>query len=180
MELTRVPDPLHPGRCKGIKQGQGQCMNFAVSEAGFCELHLPSLKFNQNKQEIRNYRLTKFQARMEEFADSDKVKSLREEIGIMRLMIEEVVNRCKDNTELILMSGKISDMIMKAEKLVTSCHRLEQSTGLLLDKPAILQLAAVLIEIIHAHITDESAMESISEQIITTIVRAQPAKEETR
>lgn len=174
---TRVPDPLHPCRCQAITISAGQCMNFAVTETGFCEDHTRGREGHQQRAEIRNYRLTKWQARVEEFADSDKVKSLREEIGLIRMIIEEVVNRCKDNTELILMSGKISDMVMKAEKLVVSCHKLEASTGLLLDKTAILQLASLLIEIINQYIKDETVMQSISDQIVQTIIRAQPVKE---
>jgi hypothetical protein len=174
----RVSDPLDPNRCTGMAPN-GQCMNFAVNERGTCAVCSTNHVAGQKRAEIRNYRLTKFQARVEEFADSDKVKSLREEIGLIRMMIEEVVNRCKDNTELILMSGKISHLVSQAEKLVVSCHKLEQSTGLLLDKTAILQLAGVIIQIISEYVLDEGVMQIVSDKIIESIIRAQPVKELT-
>lgn len=175
----RVTDPECLGRCQAVIPSTGQCMEMAET-GDYCRKHAGASQYRADKNEVRNYRLGKFQARVEQFADSDKIKSLREEIGLVRMIIEEVVNRCNNSTELILMSGKISSLITQAEKLVNSCHRLEQSTGLLLDKTAILQLAGLIIEIINAHVHDEAVMQDISDKIITAIVQAQPAEPMTK
>ena len=172
-----IKDDLDPRRCQVVIAAKGQCRNVSMDGSGFCQQRGSRNRAAIAKQEIYNYRLTKFQARMEEFANSDKVKSLREEIGLIRIMIEEIVNRCKDATELILMSGKISHLIMQAEKLVVSCHKLEASTGLLLDKTAVLQLAGVIINIIHQHVTDEKVIELVSDQIVNSIIEAQPSRD---
>ena len=58
------------------------------------------------------------------------------------MILEEVLNKCKDSKDLILKSSVISDLVVKVEKLVSSCHKMEGSMGQLLDKSAILQFAA--------------------------------------
>lgn len=58
---------------------------------------------------------------------------------------------------------------MKIDKLVNSCHRLEQSTGLLLEKQAAMTLGDALVEIISTHIEDEDTIFQIAEDIINKI-----------
>src|SRR2546421_361414 len=82
--------------------------------------------------------IAKWQTRLDEFADNDKIKSLREEIGVLRILLEETMSRCHDTNELLLYSNKISELVIKIEKVVASCHRLENATGMLLDKSAAL------------------------------------------
>jgi hypothetical protein len=117
----------------------------------------------------RLYRLAKWQGRINEIADHEGVKSLREEIGILRMMLEETMGRCQDQTDLLLYSSKISDLVMKIEKVVSSCHRLEASTGMLLDKAAALHLASVMVEIISEYVNDDSAIDSIAGKIVQAI-----------
>lgn len=170
--ITKITDDDDPERCQGVTH-MGQCRCRAVYE-GMCKIHDKHGSRKIAKTEVSNYRLNKWQARVDEFAESDKVKSLREEIGITRILIEEIINRCQNSTELILMSGKISDLVMKSEKLVSSCHRLEAATGALLDRTAILQMAGVLVEIIGEHIKDDNVLAQISERILLAVAPAEP------
>lgn len=175
-ELT-VAVPNSAIQCSGVN-AYGQCKfnGEYQSKDGlfYCKIHAHQLPRQQNNQAIRNYRLTKWQARIDEFSNNDSVKSLREEIGIVRMMLEEIINRCENTTDLILMSNKIGDLVMKAEKLVSSCHRLEASTGALLDKSTLIHLANILVEIVSEHIKDDLILDNISERILTTIKTASP------
>jgi hypothetical protein len=119
-----------------------------------------------NNAAIRNYRLQRWRQRVGEMADSSSVKSLREEIGILRVVLEEMLNQCTDTTELLLYSHRISDLVMKVEKLVTSCDKLENRLGLLLSKDAVLQLATTYVQIINNHVTDPEVIESISTEML--------------
>jgi len=92
------------------------------------------------------YRLAKFQARVNELKEHNDVKSLRNEIGILRMILEEKMNRASNESELILMAGPLSDLVMKIEKLVSSCQRLENSLGNLLDKQQMKNIASQLMQ----------------------------------
>ena len=124
----------------------------------------------QSKQDsMRNYNLTKWRAQVSQKTDNEGIKSLRDEIGILRVVLEERLNRCADATDLILQSGPISDMVMKIERVVTSCHKLEGSMGSLLDKQAILQFATLVIGIISEEVADDASIERISDRLLAAV-----------
>lgn len=160
-------DADSPERCLHTNHRNTQCMYRKIPGKEFCSKHYN----NYTKEKVRNYRLSKWQARVEEFSDSSELKSLREEIGILRLTLETVLGRCQDDHELVLYSNRISDMVLKIEKLVSSCHRLEMSTSMLLDKTLVLQIANVIIEIIGNHVKDSTVLDTISDEIIQTILK---------
>lgn len=164
-----------PRRCHG-KTAQGQCQIRALDGSVYCAVHNGPIERVQAKEAARNYRLQQFRERVSEFADNDQVKSLREEIGILRLMMETIINRCEDANQLIIYSNKIADMTTRIEKLVVSCHRLEERTGMLLDKSAIIQLAGVIVEIIGRHDIPEDILQAISEEILQEIQNTHVAK----
>lgn len=160
-----------PHRCQATVK-YGQCPFKQIEGCQFCPMHGGASQLNALKAESqRQYRLAKWKDRLGEFADNDQVKSLREEIGILRILMEETMNMCKTSDDLLLYSGKISDLALRIEKVVSSCHRLEASTGMLLDKTAALHLASVIVKIISDHVTDEDAIDKISSQIIEEITK---------
>lgn len=143
MELERWTHDCDDPRCDFMLNNGQQCGNKAAAGVSRCALH------GANKQQAaaenkskRNYRLAKFQKRVNEFADNDRLKYLNEEIGVLRIMLEERWNQCTDSHELILSSGPITDLVMKIEKLVSSCHKLESQLGGLLSKAQIKNIAA--------------------------------------
>lgn len=175
-------EPNDPRRCQCVT-GQGQCTNKAIDGSSYCGAHGGNNAAKVLTQKnLSGYRLAKYQNRLAEFADSDKLKSLRDEIGILRILIEERFNyACKTDTDLLLQSGPLADLIMKVEKLVSSCDRIESKLGLMMDKTQVMQLATEVVEIISQFVTDEATLTEIAEKIATTIDRlAQPKINETR
>lgn len=171
--IEKAPYPEHPNRCQGIKHHQGQCTNLAAAYSSFCLCHGGNRGAEaQEKRAVSNYRLTKWQARLEEKTSKTEIKSLRDEIGILRVLMEETLNKCHTDMDLILNSSKIADLAMKIEKLVASCHKLEGSMGKLMDKSAILQFAAEIVDIIGRELEgDETKISAIGEQIFTAVGR---------
>lgn len=161
----------HPHRCQAV-HGQGQCRNLAVKlDSGYgknCMAHGGNNQVAKEKAaSLRNYRLTKWNAKVQRFGNQPEIKSLRDEIGILRLLMEERLNRCNDAQDLILQSAPISDMVMKIEKVVASCHKLEGSMGQLLDKQAILQFAQQVIGIVARELEgEEQKIDAIAEGIL--------------
>jgi len=175
-KFVRWNEKLHHPRerCEGTSQQFGQCPFCKIEGSSYCSRHGGFLiEQKRQKDSLRNYRLTKWKARVGTFADSDGIKSLREEIGILRMIIEEMLNKCVDATDLLLYSTRMADLVMKVEKLVVSCDKMEGKMGLLLSRSSVLQLAAEYVEIINKHITDASVIDVISEEMLQATVRSQ-------
>lgn len=162
-----------PDRCQGVHK-KGQCRYKATHPSTFCPMHGANHAINaEQAKAVRMYNLGKWQQTVDDFADDDEVKSLRGEIGITRMMLQEMMLRCKDSGQLVMFSGKIGELISKIERLVVSCNRLETHLGLSLDKGKVLELGAQMVEIISRYITDEDVLSSIGDDIITLIAQSQ-------
>ncbi len=147
----------------------GQCRHKAEEDSSFCAMHGgKKAKESIDKQEMRNYRLTKFKARAAQLSNNANLASLRDEVAILRIMIEEKVNACDDSQQLLLVSGPLSDLIMKCGALVEKCNRLENRLGNFLDRNKITQFAAICVDIISQCVPAEN-MEHVSEEIFNAL-----------
>jgi len=173
--IQRMEYPEDPERCQGIASN-GQCLNKGLlmpdgTRTKFCTIHGQAQAKIAENQNVRNYQLTKFKARLERHATSPVIKNLRDEVGILRMMMEERLNRCQDDNDLLLQSGAISDLALKIEKVVGSCHKLEGSMNQLLDKQAILQFASEMISVIGEEVQDAAAIGRITDRVMVIIGR---------
>lgn len=167
-KFERISRPDDPRRCQNVMR-TGQCQYVAVEDSTFCHMHQGRSKFEAMKKITNAYRLAQWNERVAEFTDDDQLKSLRGEIGILRLTLEHVVIQCQTPTDLMIHSAKIGDLVSKIDKVVTSCSRLEVTSSNILDKSAALSLAASLVEIISQHVPEDKT-DLISEAIISTIM----------
>jgi hypothetical protein len=178
MEMQRWTQNDPPeDRCEFILKDDKQCGNKVVSGCTRCPMHGANkqLQAAQNKS-LKMYRLAKHQQRVSEFADHNKVKGLRDEIAILRTLLEEKWNRCDNEHELLMNCGPIADLVMKIEKLVSSCHRLESSLGGLLDKTRIKQIANEMMNSVAerlaeflADVIPEDELKDVSQTILEAI-----------
>lgn len=190
MRITRKlvdANPDDPMRCQASGSGgEGQCRFLSVDgliRDGWieepikidrpirnCPKHGGLSVFKQEeKKRVHDYRLQVWQERIHEFSESDKIKSLRGEIAILRMLAETLLAQCHTNHDLMMFSGKISDLMMKIEKLVRSCDRLESSMGMLMDRSTALVLAGRIVDIISEHVKEPEIVDAISNGIITAI-----------
>lgn len=166
IERVNEDDPM---RCQAVTN-KGQCLNKAVIQGGNCLVHGGNKQLESKaKESIRNYRLAKFQTELNRHATSPKLKSLNDEVAILRMLLEEQLNQCNDMYDLTLKSHIISDLVVKIEKLVKSCHNLEASLGGLMDKTSLLAFATKVIEVISGQVDDEEILTKISDGIIATV-----------
>lgn len=122
------------------------------------------------KRAANTYRLQNYQARVNQFAADPNIKSLRAEIGILRLLIEGKINNCGDDYDLMLQSSSIAALVAQANTLVTSCHRIETLTGALLDKQALAEFAVKVVKIISDNVEADQA-ELIADKILEAMPR---------
>ena len=160
-------EPDDPHRCQNVGK-RGQCLNLSVDSGNRCMVHGGNKQLqSQELKSLNNFRLGKWQAYVEKHKDDPGIKSLRNEIGILRVIMEEQMMKCETSHDLIMMSGQISDLVMKIDRVVNSCHKLEGSMGQLLDKSALLQFASQIIEVISLELEGEDEkMENIANGII--------------
>jgi hypothetical protein len=172
-EKVEMVEPDAIDRCQSV-HGKGQCRYRRVHGTEYCPMHGGNKGQASAALEVkRQYQLAKWQSTVDGFADDDQVKSLRGEIGITRMVMQETITKCKDGGELLLYSAKIGELVSKIERLVVSCHRMESSLGLLLDKGKVMSLATMMVEIISKHVKDDDAIAAISNEIVTCIVNTQ-------
>lgn len=181
-EIKRVEYEGAPNRCQAVGP-QGQCMNEAVPGGTNCPVHGGAAQVDSKQRtSLRNYRLDKWSAKMRSDlaakCDGDHVKSLRDEIAILRICLEERLNVANTPLDLLLHSQAIADTVMKVERLVTSCHKLEGSMGQMLDKSAILQFASEVIDIVGGVIKDEDDLNKVANQILQAVGRLGTVDEE--
>jgi len=103
---------------------------------------------------------------------SEQIKSLREEIALCRALVERRLNMVEEgnSADFLAACGQVNTLLLTIEKLVSSCHRLETSLGVLLSKAAVLDLAreivGVLVNELQGIDNFEEVIDRISEQIL--------------
>jgi len=167
-KIIREDDPC---RCQYVGM-HGQCRNKTVPGAKYCDKHTGALiMYRRNEDQKFMYNLDRFKTRFVDFATNPAIKGLREEIGVLRLLLEAKINKCNDEHDLLMNSTGISNLVMSIERLVTSCHKLEINLGQLLDKNKAIQLADEIIQIITSEIEDEDTIKKIAAQITGAMSR---------
>jgi glutamine synthetase adenylyltransferase len=148
-------------------------MNVATEHSSYCLAHGGN-KAEQTArlQSLNNYRLTRANARLLELAHNPNLKNLRDEVAILRIMLEERLNSCKDAVDMMTQSGALVDLITKIQLLVISAAKLERVAGDLLDRSALINFANEVVTIISEEVTDAAQISRISDRIFEATSRA--------
>jgi hypothetical protein len=98
----------------------------------------------------QQYLLTdpRFQTRLAQLGTADEIKSLRDEVAIARLLVEERLNKIKNDQDLFSACGSINALLLTIEKLVSRSHILEQNLGQLYHRSTIIQMMQAFVEIV--------------------------------
>lgn len=157
-DIVRAKHPEE--RCTFVIPHIGQCNNKVVDGCDKCLVHGGNKKFDSNQREaVRNYNLARIRAEHQRHADSPIIKSLREEVGLLRLVLEKYINRAQTETDLILIAPQIQSLITDITKTVTQCHKLETSLGSLVDKHTLGTFTMKLIQIISEYLPENKLSE---------------------
>jgi len=113
------------------------------------------------------YLLKKWNKRVGELTSSPQIKNLHEEVGIMRMMLEETLNQCTDSHDLIIHSRTITTCVDKIQKLVETVDKMDSREAL--APQTLLQLAGDWVKIINVYITDPVVLEELGGKLIETV-----------
>lgn len=169
--MKRVTDPADPNRCKANFE-QEQCWNEAEPGSSNCSAHGGRNKLIAESK--RRYQLAEVEdrRRLSELSEAEDIKSLREEIGLIRMLIEKRMKVIKTEADLLTACGPLNSLFLTLDKLVKSCHTLEQSLGDLLSKQAVLRLGQALCEIVIEELQDVPGHEDIIDRIVDRLFPA--------
>lgn len=170
-KLVPMDHEADPERCQSVIL-TGQCIYKAVPGGTNCQRHGGNKQVElAEKKKVHDYQLNKWKLRMDEFAESERITSLRGEIGIMRMQLEEILNSCNSTQDLILYSNRIGMVVSQIERLVCSLDKMEARNGNLLGRGAVLTLAGQVVEIIAQEISDPAAVDRVQTQLIDLVAK---------
>lgn len=168
-----------PRRCQAVTKF-GQCSNLANEEFNLCPIHICAHNSTIKKRQNSGYDLTRWRAKVQGYAEDEKLTDLRQEIGILRMVLERILESCQSSVDLVLRSNQITDTVKGVQRLVADCHRIEKFGGKYLDKNAILQIGGNIVEIIAERVEDPAVVEDIANEIAKMILNTTPHDETLR
>lgn len=161
-----------PNRCQGITSN-GQCQRDTQPGSNYCRLH-GNHKDLAAEQDKSLYQLLKAKdrARLVSLSEHESIKTLRDEISIARMLIEERFNLIQNESDILTACGPLNSLLLTVERLVNSAHKLEQNLGSLLAKPTLLSLGNELVAIIIDELKNIPDYEAIVDRISNRLVQA--------
>lgn len=149
---------------------RGQCENAKMPGSDYCPAHGGNRGYNSMRNERRRlYDVERYKKKIAKLTDHEDANSFREEIGVMRMMLETRLNQCTDDHTLMLHSQVISSLIMNIERAITSATKLELQLGKVLTEEQAGAWITDLIEIVGRHITDPEVLEGISDELLQSL-----------
>lgn len=165
-----------PNRCQGIIRSgpaAGQCWFKAIPNSKFCIRCGGASQAAKNENTLlRNYRLQQYAARVGELASNSEIKSLREEIGIVRMTLESLLNSCKTQNEVLIYIDKINSLVDNIKKLIESSQKLEEKNNNLLDRKVVIVIGDSIVSLLAQYITDPDQLNEIGGKICESIINA--------
>lgn len=157
-EISNFTTDLHQ-MCEG-SYGGVRCRQRKIANSRFCKAHtkpekMANLRVNTNV----------LFGRLSELSSSDNIKSLRDEIAILRLIIEGKLNLVKDATDLMLYSDDLRDLVDCLQRSLKTMNQIDISSGNMLDKSTILSYTEKILEIIANEVSDHDVAIRIAEGI---------------
>lgn len=179
-EMVKMDGEDDPDRCRG-SMAHSQCGHKRIPPSWFCSKHGGAhTAKSEIKKEKKMYQLLQWQSRVGEFAGMERVKSLRDEIGIARFTLEELMKKCDDANKLLVYNPQIIVLLNQIRALVDSAQKLEEKGNLLLDKAVIFHVADAIVKIISEYITDGEQLAKIGEEVANVIEGAVSTTNTTR
>lgn len=174
-----------PNRCRASAKN-GQCPFRAVGTFDIvkqiwegpkcCPRHAAGAAAKSiQRKDTRMYNIGRWQSQLEQMVDHPKLKSNREEIGILRVLMQDTLNKCTDGTELVLQSGKLIELCNQITNAVKVCNSVELNLGQILDRTQAIAFIGAISEVISTYIQDPDILEALAEDLMGTLEKFLPS-----
>lgn len=165
-QLIKVP-PDDPTRCQIITR-HGQCQFKSVEGLTKCIMHGRTEAAKLKKDKIKTYILTSL-GLDEEYSEnllSNNLLNLRNEIALIRVVLQQKLNSCKSVNDLAIASGSIAQLVAQITQTVTLAHKLEESLGKYMTKDELKLFLVNLSEAIEAVVQDDELKYTLGQAIL--------------
>jgi hypothetical protein len=98
-------------QCKGVVAGREQCPFARVPGGDFCPIHSPK---------IRSFDYIVGTARYTEHRTSENIKSLQDEIAIVRAMVQRLLEKDIDNPGILKLVSLLNDLAITCGKVIAT------------------------------------------------------------
>lgn len=168
-KMERVPEDS-PIRCQATFAG-GQCPYKREEHSQYCIMHGGNRAGDTvRKRAVHDYKIQQWQERVDELSQSQHVKNLRGEIGILRLAMENVLAQIKTPQQFPIFSDKLQSLARDLKGLVEVAQKIEERNKELLSKTEVFNIADAVINIIARFIKDPDEMLAVGEEIHAVII----------
>lgn len=158
-----------------------ECGRQKVKGYDLCPLHLPGMAEVSTQREYmyqfhRSEYMRNLAAQIPGFSKGASKFDLSEELGILRLQLQETLNKCENDLDFLRNNQKISNTVDQIRRTVESSLKLDHKLGNLLSKDEMIIVAQKLLQTIEENVTDPNTIQKIvtSFQTILTEQIASP------
>lgn len=171
MPLIRVTDLADPRRCQGAVKN-GQCDHISEEDSRYCLVHGGVAQAPIDDFRLYALAQAKDRLKLSALSTHHKVKTLREEISLARLMVEKIWNSVASDDHLIRVSNDINRLLLTIDRLVKTTMSAEKEAGELLSRDAVHTLGESLVRIILDELSGLDDYERIADSISLKLVDA--------
>jgi len=133
--------------CEAKDKDGLRCTRPAIENSPFCAVHSPrKAEVPSMYQWAKNDYLRTLEDRVKQFKDP-RTFNLREEIGILRVVLERILNSVTDDPSLMLVSSEIQQTILTIERLLKTTHEMERQSGELMSRDEVRDITTSLLQI---------------------------------
>lgn len=137
-----------------------------VPGSKYCPSHGGRLKEIANQEAVKfEYRAGVFSQRIKDAANDGSIKDMRQEAGVLKMIIEERLSSCQNTSDLLIHAGPIGDMTVKLEKLIKRITEYDIACGNTMDKQQLIQFAEQFVRIASRYVTSEDDKLAFGEEI---------------
>jgi hypothetical protein len=149
-------------RCGAITQ-KGKCEHLSVPGVTRCPHHGANRQLEHlRRRELDSYNVERFKMKIGE----QHARSLVEEVIVLKTMLAVLIQECDGSTsELAIRQDGISNLVLKIEKAVTACTKLEIMQQTMVDKSTVERYVNMVLEILTENIEDKEKLKNISKAL---------------
>lgn len=177
--LPQRCDEKDPHRCQSQTE-KGQCPFLAVPPTQYCVIHGNHSIRKAENDELYEFKRTEVLSRLAKFRQHPDAMKLTTELGVLRLTLEALLNKCTDNYEFVTNSATISNLIGTIERTLTANLKLERHMSTLLSLTQVIQMAQQFFNVITLHIKEPELIETIATEFEKIMLNPPKESEESK
>lgn len=130
-----------------------------------CPLHNINGDLEVQRNDLYALKKTAVAARLALMKGHPESRSLANELGILRITLEETINKCDDAYDLVMNEAAISRLVTAIQSALVANQKLEEKVGELLSVDDVITLVQMFFEIIKDYVTSAEDQEAIANRI---------------